>query len=809
MYEKKKSAVLVLIVLVVIAVLWAIHDARHPTHEPAPNTAISSRDSVTEIPIVQESKSIPESSTPDTPSSANADTEADAVLPEKATNCTLSGVVMNIDDDQPVPDAQVTFAGYRRGKRYELMTDAVGRFDSGEMEPDKYRGKVSHPILVLLEPGFKYELVAGEKRSGTILEMTRGASISGRLYDGDTGEGLANVQVVAGTADEGPGGWMGPRTTTDTDGRYVFRAIEAGTYQMMRDDRRILHGYPQPGSRIGQQETRTVSVLFGEILDHIDIVVRRGVCISGVVYDSSGNTLEGAHIQATPNPRGFGYANGFTDEQGAFILAGVELDKRYGLTAHKKGFASAKLTDLQLGTEGLQGVEVILYPEARAEGILTTPDGTPLYRATVTFKGVEGEAYRGSSDTDEEGRFVVTGLSPGGYEVSAWQPRSSSRNPTVLEGAPPILRVKKGEHIKGLRLVLREVEPVGFTISGLVTDTAGQPVDKAEVHLRGEFAEKAYGLARTDGNGEYTAYLKRAGTYKMDVVKWTYTQQTRHGVETGSVGVDFMLRGTGAVELRVVDAPTRQPIPRFRFSYTYDLPFAIGFNGGNWREDPEGRVMLENIKERPMGVWVAADGYRAAEQVVKGVTEGQTLSGVEIALHPGGELECTVYNPAGEILDDARVYVSRLDQSVDPGRRQLGSTAESRFPAKHLPDEPLIIRAEHDHYAAAWTVIEPAEALIRVELMLTPGGVLEGVVAIDGTPAPNRELSIEYLDESAAKYAARTDENGVYQHDLLPEGPVLVSVVIPDDTSQVSGEQQTANVQAGVVITVDFDVATQ
>jgi hypothetical protein len=133
----------------------------------------------------------------------------------------------------------------------------------------------------------------------------------------------------------------------------------------------------------------------------------------------------------------------------------------------------------------LSGVDFVLSKPASAAGVVVDSGGRPCVGYHVALDATNrldllSCAQRNEAPmwvrTDEKGAFRVTGVSPGTYRVKVYE---GSRG--VNGKAPPVVTVREGEALAGLRLV-GDAPPCG-KIVGVVTDaSSGRPVKGVSVY---------------------------------------------------------------------------------------------------------------------------------------------------------------------------------------------------------------------------------------------------------------------------------------------------------------------------------------
>jgi protocatechuate 3,4-dioxygenase beta subunit len=121
---------------------------------------------------------------------------------------------------------------------------------------------------------------------------------------------------------------------------------------------------------------------------------------------------------------------------------------------------------------------------ASIEGqVVNLNTGAGLRKANVRLTGgpaaAHGPTNNVSTDTDDQGHFVLTGLEPGQYQLWAQKSGFVGQNYGVrrLTGQGMPLNLTNGERLKGAVIKLMP----GAVISGTVRDEVGEPVSNAQV----------------------------------------------------------------------------------------------------------------------------------------------------------------------------------------------------------------------------------------------------------------------------------------------------------------------------------------
>ena len=146
----------------------------------------------------------------------------------------------------------------------------------------------------------------------------------------------------------------------------------------------------------------------------------------------------------------------------------------------------------------------------------------PVVGATVTLSvqnPIQQQPPAGRAVTDEGGKFKITGVPAGTYNLAPYMPAFVGTESTY--GAPgKTLVMTEAEDVDGIDFSLRK----GAVITGRVTDADGKPIIEQRITLElvDERGTKLPGPYRsldfsTDDRGIYRAYGVEAGRYKVSV----------------------------------------------------------------------------------------------------------------------------------------------------------------------------------------------------------------------------------------------------------------------------------------------------
>ena len=280
-------------------------------------------------------------------------------------------------------------------------------------------------------------------------------SLRGRVLANDTGGAVRRAQVRISGPD------IGTKTAlTDSQGRYEFRDLPAGRFNVSVSKSGFVtmsYGQTRPF-----EPGRPIELADAQKMEKADVTLPRGSVLAGRVADEFGEAVADAEVTAmrmqytngkrrlVPSGR-----NGTTNDLGQFRIFGLPpgeyyvsatlrnmnamiMDMMGGLGGptgpnQSAGYAAtyypstptpaeAQRIALAVGQE-LASVDIQLQPVklARISGNAMGSDGKPMSGAMVMLMPTMKDAMQffpgGSSRTDKDGNFTLTGVTPGEYSL--------------------------------------------------------------------------------------------------------------------------------------------------------------------------------------------------------------------------------------------------------------------------------------------------------------------------------------------------------------------------------------------------------
>jgi len=430
---------------------------------------------------------------------------ADFALRLRASQlATLSGVVSDTTGTA-IRGAVVTLSGgVSSGMRD--TTDSRGRYSITRVIPDTYTVSVTAAGFVSSTP----TTVILEQDESEVLNVTLtsvGAStagITGLVVDGD-GQPIvgARVAITGGPV-------TGRSDTTDATGLYEILSLPAGTYTL----RASATGFA-PQTRTTSIVVDTTTQLDFTLTDQANQLLGS---ITGRVTQSDGTAISDVIVKVTAGPSTGQSVR--SDDQGDYGVPDLP-EGTYTLTFTHSGYSTSTVTGIEVIAGRTTTLDVMLGLSTTGGvliGAVTDMDGVAVASATV--KVLQNSTVIATATTGSSGTYRISGLEAGTYVVQVSKTGFITAQVSGVEitaGATTTVDAQLTASGNGLG-----------TLSGLVVDAQGRPVQSAVVELSGPSGDLA---TTTNADGAFTfANLVAASNYVLTVSASGYLTDTRRNV---------------------------------------------------------------------------------------------------------------------------------------------------------------------------------------------------------------------------------------------------------------------------------------
>lgn len=578
---------------------------------------------------------------------------------------------------------------------------------------------------------------------------------------------------------------------------------------------------------------------------YFELVLGAMESLSGIVVDDVGRPVENATLitcGSMPDRQG-NSASALrrvrSDSNGCFAFARL-VPGRYKLNVFAEGYS--ELLGSPWFHTGTSDIAIRLSRGSSISGSVTDAvTGLPLASyeviATLDAPKVRGEVSHGregSGQIDSSGKFVVTGLVPGVYELRLQA--GSADDGRFCLSEPPRVDLTRVQSVTGLNL--KAVK--GGVLAGKVVDAeTGQPVPGASV--------KAYhgndlpaGSAESDESGLFRVSGLSTGGYVVKSECRNYEQQTlRSEVKTGEIkeGLVFRLPHLPGLRGRVIDE-TGRPVAnasvsgvaadgsfrqvsgmtdesgQFEVYFAYKPP---------WFTQSPGAAYAQASADSRISPRVGPVNLRDPEEVVlklasAGRIEGVVVDGNGNAVSRACIAAVSEDKSAANIMANGWGGAARRDDTMDQAFAMTGVAGNFCFdmllPSRYELRVYLPTSVRDLPVATTHVSLGSGETL-RAHLVIDSSafGSIEGRVTMQGKPSPNQRVMASggKFDWSDGIVEAGTDQDGHYGLDGIPAGSVNLTLLFepPIENStlaQITQRRQGIEVIAGQATTVDFDV---
>ena len=667
---------------------------------------------------------------------------------------------------KPVADAYVVWLGQNEVE-YTATTDEKGRYRVPDLNRWVREPRVFHP---------RFGVVADTGRGADALELelhpkreerprpTGNATLTGVVKLGE--KPLAGVPLTV----QGTGEQFVPavRVVTDAKGRYrATGLLPVRTY--------VVPEGLEPRIRANRG---TMAVEGGEpsSIDlaknpdgTLDLTLTKATTIAGRVVDADGKPVAGAQVQVILAGRSiFDFmheATARTSADGRYAVPAppFESSASVNVAVSAPRRSTVRSNTFTLGTRD-HNVDVTL-PRLQAVVVrVVDRQGKAVPNATVAF--AESEEIAGFRDArallmqpfvmraaraDASGEVALQ-LAPGSYELAA---EAENYQTGVLQ--------RNVARAGTIDLTLEQA----FAIRGRVhrNDTG---VDNVIIRVLGNEGMGRDVSATTGADGRYELKGLPPGKYRLGAFKHEELIQRTFDAEAPGTA-DVALAPAGVLRGRVVDADTREPVREFVYSIE---PAESAEDNARY-----GRPMMQRAETTSGGTFTAtlatgtyrvsagANGYTLSTPVEVRLTDREPAA-VEIALERGGTITGRVTDESGLPVAGADVFVSgaelermrrRSAPRVAPGNARTADDGTYTVTGVEPGTASMTVRKEG--YVPFRRAVE-VEAMTTVDVQLSRGLTIEGVVLRGGKPVPEVSVGATTAAVGGDHQPAMTDENG-------------------------------------------------
>lgn len=462
---------------------------------------------------------------------------------------------------------------------------------------------------------------------------------------------------------------------------------------------------------------------------HMELALRRGGSVNGVVVDQDGAPVADATVKAALPGKWFGFddhavRSASSAADGSFELVGVP-SGHLVLRGEGRGYLESKRVKVEVADgDRIEGLTVALSSGKAISGTLTWPDGRAASGVRVraefdkahmagagAFNALRGGSGEGESGPD--GRFEVAGLGNGPFMLSAkhWASLDGTpKDPDAAEdqdwpgadgegaeGHDPSWILYQARQdglspgVEDVPLVLHP--PLGLW--GRVVDQDEAPVTRFEVRAArvsegvfGEFSDTSRSQEFVSEDGAFLLEGLIEGTWKVTVQGDEYVtlEASVVSLPADTQGDPVLVRVLRTARVAgVVVAPDGNPVSGAEVSIDTGSPaWQVAMSGQEpvkTRSTDDGTFELVGVPPQRIGLLARAKGYARSAAVTLELAPGEAATEVVLSLTEGGTLTGEVFDDAGEPAVGRMIVLNQM-KTFD--NRVTTADREGHFRIEHL-----------------------------------------------------------------------------------------------------------------------------
>ncbi|MCU0286523.1 MAG: carboxypeptidase regulatory-like domain-containing protein, partial [Acidobacteria bacterium] len=594
--------------------------------------------------------------------------------------------------------------------------------------------------------------------------LSSGGIISGQVTD-TGGNGIANVQVNVRDAYSGR---SYKYKYTDSSGNYTVQGIPGTLCKVYfntggTDGSYIPEWY---NDKADSTSAQIFTVIPGQTISGINAVLAPGGTISGRITDAS----TGAGI---PEMEVFAYdfngnlvnTYGYSDENGDYSIKGlangnfkINFETYYYNQTFSTNYSDQWYNDKSLlltadnvmvtAGQTTSGINAVLTSGGGSiSGRVTDENGTGIANVTVNVEKDWTDVDYWYGQTDANGNYQVTGITPGTYHVyflSSTTPVSYAPqmyNGKVMKNGPEEegdwVQVTNGGNTPNIDAILT----LAGTVTGRVIDGNGNGIQNIRVRLYDAGDDSlAFLNASTDYYGNYTIYKVPPGQLKAYFSSsegsggryrgvFYNSKQTLSGADTFTVqaggtttGINAVMTAgggtiSGHVRLKNGQAIAGAAVRLYDMTGPYSILSQVSTNSNGYFEFkgllPGTYKLNTSCKSIYAGEWYNEKATHAAANLIT-ITEGGAAQ-VEITLGETAALQLTSPN-GGEVWDAGSLHAITWTNAGPVGNVKIEYSIDNGL------NWIEIVSAVENTGNYNWTVPDTPSAICKVRIS-GPGGV--------------------------------------------------------------------------------------
>ncbi|MDX9972957.1 MAG: sigma-70 family RNA polymerase sigma factor [FCB group bacterium] len=643
------------------------------------------------------------------------------------------------------------------------------------LEPSQIPASQQQPAAaalkaVVAETKHTQDTVQPAPSTPAAVSESNAVTVSGRVYDKDTLEGIPGAKVYLNLGDI-----FHLKAQTNERGEYRIDDVQAATWRAACTE---ANGYYIGGeSGNGLQSSRELKLRRGHSATGVDFALGRGEGVTGVAVDAAGKPVAGAKVTAFARINNYHIVNtAESREDGTFLVTGFPPTVALYVWADKGGLVSIGCGPYVLPQVGRALEPIVLQPEAVVRGAVRDKLGKALagveVHAAHALSGGKGYGRVFEVVSGADGRFELKGLPSGDIALSV-------KGREVLDPPYTFLVVAAGQVMENFELTCSSGR---LTISGQVVNARGIGLPEALVQCAGASVQ-------TKGDGTFIINNLEPGTYTLTAMHQKYLTSERMDIAAGTANVRLVMPDGISIEGRVIDADTGKPVPSYEVKLSYFPEAMILDDGYVKNEIPDGTFkfsagLLDNIR-----IAARAEGYLLGYVDVPADGSQAVVRDKVIRLKPqSGDVWGRVHDAKGTPIVGALVFSGQLQQKEDAyASARTGEGGKFVLPKRKLGDD--LIMVHHPNFGTGEATLEQKHYDGEPIDVTIPSGIsLACTVLVNGALFEGARVSI--FNQSRTPERGKTGPDGKCLIGGVPPGEYIVQSNLPAAPGEGEAMQQ-------------------
>jgi hypothetical protein len=581
------------------------------------------------------------------------------------------------------------------------------------------------------DKGLSVRIDENMRLEGVQLRVHRMASVSGRIFNAQTGEPFPGQRVQThGDAMD----------ITDENGEFFLDHVLPGRVRVS-----VYAEGATTASGASSIAHRITLVTSGEDSKTVDISAHPVPILRGRTVDEEGQAVPYATVGNGLD----GGAMAVSDADGSFAFSGVLRCRKYSLWAQKAGLVCAREQPVEIPALGDPPVETLTLMEGgRVTGRAVDAHGSPLRNVELALE--THDLSRQYTTTGADGSFLFVAVPPGEHEIEFGHLGPLANSKAVRDAKVTFACVAQ-EDVSNIRLVLPEeyFDPARFkargsrTIRGIVVADDGTPLSNVGIEYfetgEGDIRDRIAGVVYTLHDGTFEIENLPLRVYHINAYAdgWSfYWNGPSHKIAIpGLWPVRFTVlpgRQPGQITGLVFDKATGEPITEFEIAtnglISSNPPPNFEIGGRRLFHDEDGRFSVDNDRfgdDFDTLLHAFAEGYAPGTINLGKTSFDSDIAGNAFYLEPEGVIEGTVRATDGSPLPGASVgYVQ--EESSNP-REITRTRIDGRYRIGGMGHAEFTLSASHPIGIAQRKDVNTAPGkTTRVDFVIRHGETVEG-----------------------------------------------------------------------------------